>query len=178
MTLDDAILAATGGPTVSDGLWDYFFNAIGAPPALEAASLDDLERAYLRVQMPTEKGSNSDLWFKYLREVEGHDGTLNDMLLKFWSGFSAGVAPSNDVEPVITGTPQPGNTLTCSTGTWTGAQSYNFQWFDGVDPIIGSTQQTFTPDSGYVGLELSCNVTASNNWGSASMMSNSVTITA
>ncbi len=176
MTLDDAILAATGGPTVNDGLRAWFIDQ-GAP---DLGSLDDIERAFLRIQMPVfPEHSTSDLWFEYTGTL-GYTGDLNDRKLQYWVAQlqDVGNSPSNDIEPAITGTPQPGNTLTCSTGTWTGAQSYNFQWFDDVDPIIGSTQQTFTPDVGHVGLTLSCNVTASNEWGSASMMSNSVTVTA
>mgnify|MGYP003451307331 FL=1 len=176
MTLDDAILAATGGPTVTDGLWAYFFSELGSPPELAGASLQDLERAFLRVQMPAEDGSNSDLWFTYLSETEGHEGSLSDMLLAFWSAFSAGTAPSNDTLPVVTGTPQSSNTLTCSTGVWTDAESYGYRWLDSGTPIIGETQSSLTLNSSYIGKDISCRVTASNNWGSADAESNTVTV--
>jgi len=37
-------------------------------------------------------------------------------------------APSNTVLPSISGTVQSGQTLTASSGTWSGASSYNYQW--------------------------------------------------
>ncbi len=88
MTLNDAILAATGGPTVNDGLRAYYFSSMGNPPALLGAPLGDLERAFLRTQMPAAEGTTNDLWMQYL--VGGGVvtvGTLNDMQRQFWEGL-------------------------------------------------------------------------------------------
>jgi len=60
-TLNDEILRATGGPTVTDGLRNYF-NANGIP----YGPLPDMERAFLRVQMPIAEGTTQDLWLQYL----------------------------------------------------------------------------------------------------------------
>lgn len=81
-TLNDEILRVTGGPTVNDGLRNYF-NAQGVP----YGTLPDMERAWLRIQMPTEQGTTNDLWMTYLSDVFGYQGTLNDKLLQYWSGL-------------------------------------------------------------------------------------------
>jgi hypothetical protein len=88
VTLNDAILAATGGPTVNDGLRAYYFSSIGSPPELQNASLGDLERRFLRQQMPAAQGTTNDLWMEYL--IGGGVvavGTLNDMQRQYWEGL-------------------------------------------------------------------------------------------
>lgn len=88
MTLNDAILAATGGPTVNDGLRAYYLSSIGNPPEMQNASLDDLERRFLRQQMPAAQGTTNDLWMQYLGEGGVVTvGTLNDMQRQFWEGL-------------------------------------------------------------------------------------------
>ena len=50
--------------------------------------------------------------------------------------------PVNSVLPAITGTKTQGQTLTCSSGTWSKTPSYTYQWRrDGV-AIIGATAST------------------------------------
>lgn len=83
MTLNDAILAATGGPTVNDGLRAYY-NAQGVP----YGSLDDMERAFLRIQLPIATGTTNDLWMQYLSGTFGYTGTLNDMQRKYWNSIA------------------------------------------------------------------------------------------
>lgn len=53
-------------------------------------------------------------------------------------------APDNTVIPVITGTAQVGQTLTASTGTWTGTPTpvLTYQWEDDGVPIVGATGAT------------------------------------
>ena len=75
MTLNDAILAATGGPTVNDGLMSYY-GGVGA--------LRDRERAWLLANGGV-SGTNQDLWMQALLGA-GYTGTLNDMQFSFWSG--------------------------------------------------------------------------------------------
>jgi hypothetical protein len=84
--------------------------------------------------------------------------------------------PVNTVAPVVTGVPQSSNTLTCSTGTWTGAQEIVFQWLNSGTPMIGQNSSTFTVNSTYIGSVISCAVTASNEYGSNTAVSNAVTI--
>lgn len=70
--------------------------------------------------------------------------------------------PVNSVLPAITGTKTVGQTLTCSTGTWSKSPTYAYQWLrDGV-AIAGATASTrllAAPDSGAL---MSCTVSATN----------------
>lgn len=91
-----------------------------------------------------------------------------------------GTPPSNDVAPAISGVPETGNTLSCSSGTWSGTLpiTYTYQWkyYDGTwHDIGGATTSTWVVDiSGAVDLTdtIKCEVTASNSAGSASADSN------
>jgi len=79
-------------------------------------------------------------------------------------------APVNTVVPVITGTAEVGETLTASTGTWTGAEpiTYAYQWLrDGVD-IDGATDADYVAEFDDLVTQLSVRVTATNGAGSQS----------
>lgn len=82
-TVNDAILLATGGPTVPDGLRAYY-KAAGAT----GETLPDLERQFLKIQMPVADGTNQDLWSQYLSGAFGYVGSLADKLLQYWIGVS------------------------------------------------------------------------------------------
>jgi hypothetical protein len=91
--------------------------------------------------------------------------------MRFHSGVIAAAAPANTALPAITGTAQVGQTLTASTGTWTGSPtSYSYQWKRGVTNV-GSNQNTYVPVSGDVGSTITVTVTATNAGGSASATS-------
>src|SRR5690606_5577872 len=80
-----------------------------------------------------------------------------------------GVAPANTVLPAITGTAETGQTLTASSGSWTGtpSPSYAYQWLlDGVS-LPGKTASTISVIADYEGSVLSVMVTATNTAGSA-----------
>jgi len=82
-------------------------------------------------------------------------------------------APVNTAIPVITGTEVEGQTLTCSTGTWTGTGiTYTYQWERGGSPIGGATNSTYLLQAADVGNTLTCVVTATNGGGFASSESN------
>lgn len=84
-------------------------------------------------------------------------------------------APLNTVLPTITGTPARGQTLTATTGTWTGAATitYTYQWLrcetvnttDCLD-IVGATTRTHVVVADDVGFRLRIEVTARNSSGS------------
>jgi hypothetical protein len=82
-------------------------------------------------------------------------------------GHAAANKPVNSVLPAITGTTTVGQTLTCSSGTWTLSPSFAYQWLrDGV-PISGATASTrvlAAPDAGAL---MSCTVVATKNGVSA-----------
>jgi hypothetical protein len=86
------------------------------------------------------------------------------------------VAPANTVLPAITGTPQVGQTLTVSNGTWTGnpAPTFARQWqADGAD-IPGATASTYVLQPGDLGKLIRTRVTATNSGGSAQATSAAV----
>jgi surface antigen len=62
--------------------------------------------------------------------------------------------------PAISGIPAVGTTLTASTGSWSPAASYTFQWYADSRAITGATGTTFTPTVDYLGRQLSVRVTA------------------
>ncbi|MNV52472.1 hypothetical protein D3C71_1445680 [compost metagenome] len=70
--------------------------------------------------------------------------------------------PVNSVLPAITGTKTQGQTLTCSSGTWTKSPTYNYQWLRNNVPIAGATASTRVLAAGDVGGLMSCRVTATN----------------
>jgi hypothetical protein len=91
------------------------------------------------------------------------------------SGSGQTGAPVNTVLPTISGTPARGQTLTATTGTWTGAATitYTYQWLrcettsvaDCVD-IAGATTRTHVVEADDLGFRLRIEVTARNSSGS------------
>jgi hypothetical protein len=95
-----------------------------------------------------------------------------------YSNESAAVlpaAPSNTIAPVVSGTVQEGNALSCTTGTWAGSvTSYAYQWKRGATNISGATGSSHTLVDADIGQNISCVVTATNAGGSGNATSNSV----
>lgn len=82
-------------------------------------------------------------------------------------------APVNTVIPAISGTAQVGNSLTGSTGTWTGdvPMTFAYQWAKDAVDIGGATSSSYTVLAGDVGHTLTVRVAATNGVGSASATS-------
>lgn len=72
----------------------------------------------------------------------------------------ANPGPVNTVAPVITGSTAVNSLLTCSTGTWTGATSYRYEWCRDTVPIVGQTSSTYRTSFRDLGFEITCQVTA------------------
>ena len=90
-----------------------------------------------------------------------------------------GAAPVNSVAPVISGTQTVGQTLTSTTGTWTGipAPTFTYQWYRGASLISGATSSTYVlvqADAGNT-TAIKCVVTATNSAGAVSADSNTLT---
>jgi thermitase len=85
-------------------------------------------------------------------------------------------APVNTTLPAISGTPQQGQTLTASTGTWqNNPTSYAYQWLScasGCQTISGAIANTYVPTGSDVGKTLEVRVTATNTGGSTPATSN------
>ena len=88
------------------------------------------------------------------------------------------VAPVNTVAPVISGTAVVGQTLSSTTGTWTGTPTptFSYQWRRGGVDIGGATSSTYTLVSADAGQNITCVVTATNTAGSASATSNTISV--
>ena len=87
-------------------------------------------------------------------------------------GHASEAAPSNTSLPVISGTSQVGETLTCSPGGWSGypTPTFDYQWrIDAAN--VGTNQNTYVPVTGDVAGVPSCVVTATNTEGSAAATS-------
>jgi sugar lactone lactonase YvrE len=87
-------------------------------------------------------------------------------------------APSNTVPPVVEGTAEEGQTLTATTGTWSGPSLiYAYQWEScessgaGCSDIEGATSSTYVPGYGEIGKRMRVTVTAENSSGKASATS-------
>jgi hypothetical protein len=88
--------------------------------------------------------------------------------------------PANASAPVVSGTPAVGQTLQCAIGSWTGIPKllYTQQWLRDGAAIAGATTATYVVQAGDVGHSLACQVTATNELGSASAISNAVAVPA
>lgn len=83
-------------------------------------------------------------------------------------GVAAGGVPVNTVLPAITGTYRAGETLTCSTGTWTDSpSSYAYQWQRDGSPIGGATSATYAVTPTDIPALLTCVVIATNAVGAS-----------
>lgn len=85
---------------------------------------------------------------------------------------------SSTVAPAISGTNEVGETLSCTSGTWSGGTpiTYAYQWRrDGVN-IGSATNATYLLISADAETDITCVVTATNAEGSNSATSNTVTI--
>jgi peptidoglycan/xylan/chitin deacetylase (PgdA/CDA1 family) len=93
--------------------------------------------------------------------------------------------PANTALPTISGSAQAGQTLTATSGSWSGSPtSYAYQWRrcnsggSACADISGQTSTTYALVSGDVGSTLRVVVTASNATGSAAATSNQTTVVA
>jgi hypothetical protein len=85
--------------------------------------------------------------------------------------------PANITPPAVTGNPEPGSNLRCSTGTWTGSPTrYAFRWRRGTTTLAGAGAALYTVQILDEAQRLSCTVTASNAGGSASSTSMAVLV--
>lgn len=107
-----------------------------------------------------------------------------DSQLKSWSGdtdIDGGTGiPVNTVAPVISGTTTLGSVLTTTNGTWTAepAATFTYQWKRNGSNITGATNSTYTLVNDDGATNITCQVTATNDFGSASAISNTLAIPA
>ncbi len=90
--------------------------------------------------------------------------------------------PGSLAPPIISGTPESGQMLTASTGSWTNEpESYAYQWEDcspygeSCKPIPGAVAATYVVSENEVGQRISVEVSASNAGGKGLSVSSEVT---
>ena len=88
----------------------------------------------------------------------------------------AAAAPTDLEPPVVSGTAQVGKVLSSTTGTWTGATSYAYQWAGNSAKIAGATAATYTPVSTDAGHTLTSTVTATGSSGAAASATSAPTV--
>ena len=95
-------------------------------------------------------------------------------------------APANTSPPTISGTAQGGETLTATSGGWSGStpMTFTFQWQrcdntgNSCNKISGGTNQSYLVQSGDVGHRLRVSVKASNSDGSGNAVSSATAVIA
>lgn len=83
--------------------------------------------------------------------------------------------PSNTAPPEISGSPEVGNTLTATSGTWSGSEplAYSYAWYRCTDDgsgcigVLNGTEPTYELTPGDYGHRMKVTVTATNSAGSA-----------
>ena len=90
------------------------------------------------------------------------------------------LSPVNTAGPLISGNTAPGDTLTCSTGSWTTnpTPSYAYQWLRDGNPIGDATDASYVVQAADCEHSISCQVTATDDAGSASAISNGLSVPA
>jgi alpha-tubulin suppressor-like RCC1 family protein len=95
--------------------------------------------------------------------------TLQQQMQKLSAGKWA-IPPVNTVAPTVSGTAEVGQTLSSTTGTWTGnpTPTFAYQWQRATTNIGGATSSTYVLVTADVGSTIRCVVTATNQAGVAS----------
>jgi hypothetical protein len=152
-------------PSYYEGIWDTFWTDITTsetpyPDTIDATTLED---------------NGLGLSWAYSLPTFGSTQTIS-----FDTMVTPAQNPANTTPPVISGTPAVGQTLTCSTGTWSGSQpiSFTYQWLQDGNPITAETNNTYAVQSVDQGQSLACQVTADNGIGTATQTSASLNVTA
>jgi len=111
---------------------------------------------------------NNDLsWGMIGEDSYGHDET---------NLMGGSVGPINEIAPVISGTAERGETITSTTGTWTGVGTitYAYQWRRNGSNILGATSFTYVLVSADDNTNITCLVTATDSEVSRSKLSNTL----
>lgn len=88
--------------------------------------------------------------------------------------------PSIVSAPVISGATTLGSVLSTTNGTWIAKPSatYTYQWYRNDSNIVGATSSTYTLVNEDGGTNITCGVTATNDFGSDTATSNTISVPA
>lgn len=138
----------TNGPTVFSYQWNRAGVAIGGATAATYSLVD--ADADQRITCTVTAGNG------------GGAGTATSAPLT-----PTALSPQNVDPPQLSGVPQAGSTVSCSTGTWAhGPKNFLYSWeLDGA-VIAGAQGSSYAPVDSDVGHSLDCRVTAANSGGS------------
>jgi hypothetical protein len=175
----DPASPGTPSPTSIDAVAS--FEAVACPSTSQCTALDDV--GYQVTFDPASPGTPTRTVLAETNEYGGEDLTAvacPSVALcvvvgrgEVFVGQESVVAPpANSSPPVISRTVKVGQTLSTSTGTWSGTApiSYRYQWArcsSSCSAISGAAASTYTLTSGDVGQKISVVVTATNTAGSA-----------
>ena len=99
--------------------------------------------------------------------------STTNMQVDYVRAYTPATPPANTAAPVMTGTPEVDQTLSCSSGAWSGnpAPSLAYEWLRDDAAIPGASSPTYVLQVGDARHELGCRVTATNPAGSISAVS-------
>jgi hypothetical protein len=109
-------------------------------------------------------------------------GSLESYLGSKWAVTGFPSAPTNSVAPVIAGTARTGQSLTTSTGTWTGSPTFEYQWKrantvgGSYTDIASATNGTYVLTDSDIGKFIKVSVIATNGAGTASVLSEATSV--
>lgn len=188
-----ASLALDSAPVV----WKtYTLGAAAAPGVLTLTNVTPGKTVVLRIVQPAGGGKAFSLYDgeqPVTVDIGASPDEVTDVLIKCFADddfvvtvLGSGVPapppepPVNTLAPAITGVTSIGQTVTCSTGGWTGTApiTYAYQWKRGGVDISGETASTYLLAALDEGANVTCTVTATNFMGSASEGSNTIVPTA
>ena len=96
--------------------------------------------------------------------------------------YSMPAAPTNSVLPVVSGTTRTGSTLTATSGTWTGAPTFVYQWQRATSSagtytnISSAVNNTYVLTDTDIGKYIKVSVVATNGAGTASVLSEATSV--
>lgn len=151
----------------------YRCDGRGAPDASDCQRIANAATA-------TYVARQADAGFRLRVQVTASNADGSDTATSNPTEVIQSARPVNSSEPTISGTPTVGNRLTANRGGWVGSQpiTYAFRWLrcsssgDNCSEISGATDNQYVVVGSEVGRTLRIRVTATNDDGSRSALSN------
>ncbi len=169
--------SAPSGVTLPAARSDYQF-LVGGSAHFEAASVTNVSnvaQAYVAANIAA--GEHVQLTISGVTNASAGEAHLSTSSDTIEASVSASLV--NSSPPAISGSTQVGQTLSCSTGSWTGnppPSSFAYQWLRDGAAIAGATSSSYVVQAADQGHTLSCQVTASNSEGQLTVTSAGVAI--